>query len=66
MRKLTIASLGLLMVIALLGLSWAVTVGLVKLITLCFGLEFSLKIATGIWIVILILRSIFKTTVHKG
>lgn len=66
MRKLTIASLGLLMVIALLGLSWVVTVGLVKLITLCFGLEFSLKIATGIWIVILILRSIFKTTVHKG
>lgn len=58
--------LGLLMVIALLGLSWAVTVGLVKLITLCFGIEFSLKIATGIWIVILILRSIFKTTVHKG
>lgn len=66
MKKLTIAGLGVLMIIALLGLSWGVTVGLVKLITLCFGLEFSFKIATGMWLVILILRSIFKTTVHKG
>lgn len=65
MKKLTIAGLGILMVIGILGLSWAITVGLVKLITLCFGLEFSLKIATGIWLLILILRSIFKTTVHR-
>ena len=66
MKKLTVASLGILVVIALLGLSWAITAGIIKLITLCFGLEFSLKIATGIWLVILILRSIFKTTVHRG
>ena len=32
-------------------ISWGLTVAVVKLITLCFGLEFSLSIATGIWLI---------------
>lgn len=32
------------------GLSWLLTCGLIKLITLCFGWKFSWAIATGIWL----------------
>ena len=39
------------------SLSWALTVGLIKLICLCFGIAFSLKVATGIWLILCILRS---------
>lgn len=47
------------------GLSWIVTCGIIKLITLCFGLTFQWSIATGIWLVICILKSIFTTTVKS-
>lgn len=47
------------------GLSWIVTCGIIKLITLCFGWSFKWSIATGIWLVICILKSIFKTTVNS-
>ena len=40
--------------------SWIITCGIIKLITLCFGLTFSWAIATGIWLVICLLTSIFK------
>ena len=42
------------------GLSWIVTCGIIKLITMCFGWTFKWSIATGIWLIICILRSIFK------
>lgn len=38
---------------------WLITCGIVKLICLCFGFSFSWAIATGIWLVIIILRTIF-------
>ena len=47
----------------LYGLSWIVTCGIIKLITMCFGWTFKWSIATGIWLVIEILRSIFKSNV---
>ena len=47
------------------GISWIVTCGIIKLITLCFGLTFKWSIATGIWLVICLLRSIFRVTVKK-
>lgn len=47
------------------GISWIVTCGIIKLITVCFGLTFKWSIATGIWLVICILRSIFNVTVNK-
>ena len=47
------------------GLSWIVTCGIIKLITMCFGLTFKWSIATGIWLIICILRSIFNVTVKN-
>lgn len=47
------------------GLSWIVTCGIIKLITMCFGLTFKWSIATGILLIICILRSVFNVTVKK-
>lgn len=47
------------------GLSWIVACGIIKLITMCFGLTFKWSIATGIWLIICILRSVFNVTVKK-
>ena len=47
------------------GLGWIVTCGVIKLITMCFGLTFKWSIATGIWLIICILKSIFHITVEK-
>lgn len=49
--------------IAIYALSWIATCGLVKLITMCFGWTFSWAIATGVWLVIFIAKSIFKSNV---
>lgn len=60
-----VAAAVILLLILCGGISWIITCGIIKLITMCFGLEFSLAISTGIWLVILILKSIFKVTVKK-
>jgi hypothetical protein len=44
------------------GASWAITCGIIKLITLCFGWTFKWKIATGIWLIICLLQLIFKSS----
>ena len=62
---------GCLIAIVIFGLlysvSWIVTCGIIKLITLCFGLEFSWSIATGIWLIMCLLWPMFSnhTTVKK-
>lgn len=43
-----------------LALSWALCVGLFALICLCFSWEFSLATATGVWIVLLIAKWVFR------
>lgn len=43
------------------GLSWLITCGLVKLIGLCFGFAFSWKIATGVWLVVCLIKFIFPS-----
>lgn len=48
------------------GISWIVTCGVIKLITMCFGWEFSWAVATGIWLIICIFKSIFNVTVKNG
>lgn len=52
---------------AIYGLSWIITCGLIKLITICFGWTFKWSIATGIWLIIILAKSIFShhTTVKK-
>ena len=47
------------------GLSWIVTCGVIKLITMCFGLTFKWSIATGIWLILCLLRGSFNATVEK-
>lgn len=47
------------------GLSWIVTCGIIKLITMCFGWTFKWSIAIGIWLIICLLQSIFKVTVKN-
>ena len=44
------------------GLSWTVTWGIIKLITICFGWTFKWSVATGIWLIMCLLQSIFKVT----
>lgn len=60
---------GALMAILLLAIcyaiSWLITCGIIKLITICFGLTFSWAIATGIWLILCLLGSVFSATVKK-
>ena len=44
------------------GLSWVVTCGIIKLITMCFGWTFKWSMATGIWLIMCLLPLIFKVT----
>lgn len=55
MKELLIVAL---LLIGLYALSWALTIGAIYLICLCFSWEFNLLIATGIWLIILILKGI--------
>jgi hypothetical protein len=43
-------------IIAKYGVSYLVCAGLVKLITLCFELVFTWKLATGVWLVIFLVN----------
>lgn len=49
-----------------LALSWAVTCGIVYLITLCFGLPFSWPVATGIWLILILLRNFFGSDTKRN
>ena len=51
--------IGLLIVVFLYALSWLVTCGLIKLITMCFGWAFKWPIATGIWLILCIAKTFF-------
>ena len=56
---------GLVIVIGLIvgyAISWAFTVGIIKLITMCFSIGFSLPVATGIWLILCLLKLVF----HKS
>lgn len=49
-----------LFIIAMYGISWITTCGIVKLITMCFGWNFSWAIATGVWLILCLLGTMFK------
>ena len=57
MQKIVITVISVLLLYAI---SWAITVGVIKLITICFGAGFSLAIATGIWLALCLLRWLFS------
>lgn len=50
----------------LLGLAvgWGIVVLMVWLICLCFGWEFTWAMATGVWLIVLLIEGIFKQ--NKG
>lgn len=50
-------------VVMIYALSWIVTCGIIKLITMCFGLTFSWGMATGIWLIWIMLKSLFSNNV---
>ncbi len=56
-----------LILIVTYSFSWICTCGVIKLVTMCFGWAFSWKTATGIWLVMCLARTVFKsnTTVKK-
>ena len=56
MKSLIFAAL---VIVAGTAISWAVTVGIIKLLTLCFGLRFSIPVATGIWILVKVAKAMF-------
>lgn len=41
------------------ALNWVVTIGIIKLITMCFSIGFSLPMATGIWLILCLLKLVF-------
>ena len=49
-----------LVTLLLLAVSWATTVGLIWLICLCFKWSFDLLVATGCWLVGMLLTGIFN------
>ena len=49
----------------LCGISWIITCGLVYLVTLCFDWTFSWRIATGVWLLLIVINSIFKNRSDK-
>ena len=55
----------ILLIAACYAASWGVTIGLVYLICLCFGLQWSMLMATGVWLVLILVRGIFKVVVNK-
>ena len=60
-----VALISIAILIGLGSISWLITCGLFYLITLCFSLEFSWLTATGVWLVMILLRSIFSVTVKN-
>lgn len=54
-----------LLVILVLVVNWIVSLGLVWLISWCFGWSFSWKVATGVWMVVLLLHGVFKIKIDK-
>lgn len=59
--------LAALVLAAAYGISWICTCGVIKLITMCFGWTFSWGVATGIWLIMCLARTVFRqsTTVKK-
>ena len=60
-----VALIAIVMFLVLGAISWLITCGIFYLITLCFSLEFSWLTATGVWLIMVLLRSIFSVTVKN-
>ena len=61
----TVALIIIIILAIVYGISWIVTCGIIKLITLCFGWKFKWSVATGIWLIMCLLSSTFKSHSSK-
>ncbi|WP_243278103.1 hypothetical protein [Enterocloster citroniae] len=64
-EKVLVAIVAVGMIALYYGLSWIAACGVIKVITLCFGLSFKWSISTGIWLILCMLQTVFKTTVNS-
>ena len=61
MKNIINKGLFVMLIVAFLHfISWILTCGIIKLITMCFGLGFSWLIATGIWLIMCVVQSVLK------
>lgn len=51
----------IILVILAYAVNWIATCGIIKLITLCFGWTFKWSISTGIWLALILARTVFKS-----
>ena len=65
MKKIMKVMIILATTIVTLGISWGICCGLLKLISICFGLNFSIKVATGIWLALAFIK-LLRGTNKKG
>lgn len=65
--KVTAGIIFCLVFIAIVALSWISTCGVIALICKCFGWTFSWGMATGVWLLTCLARTVFgnHTTVKK-
>lgn len=54
--------IGFMLVVFLLGLGYLGTAGLVYLVCLGFGFEWSWLLSLGVWALLILLRSVFKSS----
>ena len=59
LETIVTAILVILLLAVMYATSWAIVCGLLKLITMCLDLPFSLSVATGIWLIICLIKFIF-------
>jgi len=59
------ALISLVALVAFYAASWAINVGIIYLLALCFSLDFSLPVATGVWLVLCLIKLHFPTKRNK-
>lgn len=65
MKKKTSFGIKLLALITVLAMSWGLTSAILYLAALCFTVAFSLKIATGVWLLLILFSAYFRPTIRK-
>jgi hypothetical protein len=53
--------IGLLIIIGGHAISYAITIGIIALVCLCFSWKFNILIATGIWLVLCLIKLLFPS-----
>jgi len=47
-------------IVLLYAISWGITIGFIKLITMCFSIKFNIAYATGGWLVLCLFQMMFN------